>query len=155
VEAHQDVVRSRLAFWWACALAAPPVAAIVAAAGWTMPVGEPAHDLVAIALWSIAEEIVFRGAVQPALAKRFGAGLQRGSGSALRVTPANVATSALFAALHLWRHPAAVALAILPVSLVYGVARDASGRVWPAAALHLYFNLLLYAASWLHLGAGR
>jgi membrane protease YdiL (CAAX protease family) len=34
------------------------------------------------------------------------------------------------------------------VSLVYGFARERTGRVAPAALLHLWFNVLLYAASW-------
>jgi membrane protease YdiL (CAAX protease family) len=91
---------------------------------------------------------VFRGAVQPAIARI----TQRGA--AAWITPANALTSLLFAALHLWRHPAVVAALIFPVSLVYGRARELSGRTWPAATLHLYFNLLLYAASAL-LAAGR
>ena len=141
------------AFWWASALAAPPIAFAVAAAGYPMAVHEPLRDLALIALWSVAEEIAFRGALQPALARalerRFGPRADAGW-----LTPANLLTSALFAAFHLWRHPLAVAVGVFPVSLVYGKARELSGRWWPAALLHLAFNLLLYAASW-HLAAGR
>src|SRR6185295_12706016 len=135
------------AFWWACALAAPPIAVAVAAAGFPMARHAPLPDIALIALWSVAEEIVFRGALQPAIARalerRFGPALQ-----AAWLTPANLATSALFAASHLWRHPWPVALGVFPVSLVYGKARELSGRWWPAAVLHVAFNLLLYAASW-------
>lgn len=141
------------AFWWACALGAPPIAVAVAAAGYPMAVHDPLRDLVLLALWSVAEEIVFRGALQPTLARAF----ERGLGPRVGrwwLTPANLATSALFAAFHLWRHPLAVAAAVFPVSLVYGKARELCGRWWPAALLHLAFNLLLYAASWL-LAAGR
>jgi len=136
------------AFWWLCALGAPPVAFAVAAAGYPMAVRDPLRDLALIALWSVAEEIVFRGALQPALARAF----ERRLGASWRaslLTPANLATSAVFAAFHLWRHPLEVAIGVFPVSLVYGKAREMSGRWWPAAALHLAFNLLLYAASWL------
>ena len=135
------------AFWWSCAVAAPPVAFAVAASGYPMAVGEAARDLALIGLWSVSEEIVFRGALQPALARAF-AGRFPSMRPLAWMTPANLATSALFAALHLWRHPFLGALAVFPVSLVYGRARELSGRWWPAAALHLFFNLLLYAASW-------
>jgi len=140
-------------FWWACALGAPPIAYAVAAAGYPMAARDPLRDLAVIALGSVAEEIVFRGALQPALARAFA----RRPGSHWRaalLTPANLVTSLVFAAFHLWRHPLAVAIGVFPVSLVYGKARELSGRWWPAALLHLWFNLLLYAASWL-LAGGR
>jgi len=140
------------AFWRACVLVAPPIALAVAAAGFTMARHEPLRDIAFIALWSFAEEIVFRGALQPALARAFARRFGP-EGQARWLTPANLATSVLFAALHLWRHPVAVAAGVLPVSLVYGKARELSGRWWPAALLHLYFNVLLYAASWLPLGS--
>ena len=140
-------------FWWACVLAAPPIAFAVAAAGFSMATPDPLRDLTSLALWSVAEEIVFRGALQPALARA----LERRFGPHRRnamITPANLLTSLVFAGFHLWRHPLAVAIGVFPVSLVYGKARELSGRWWPAALLHLAFNLLLYAASWL-LAGGR
>ena len=146
-------VAAARAFWWASALAALPIAFAVAAFGYPMAAREPAADLAAIALWSVAEEIVFRGALQPALARAF----DRSGTAAARwttLTPANLVTSVVFAAFHLWRHPLAVALGVFPVSLVYGKARELSGRWWPAALLHVWFNALLYAASW-WLAAGR
>ena len=134
-------------FCAAAAIAAVPIAYGVAAAGYGVATRDPALDLAIIALWSVAEEIVFRGAIQPAIARV----MKRGASA--WITPANALTSLLFAALHLWRHPVAVAALIFPVSLVYGRARELSGRVWPAALLHLLFNGLLYAASWLRAGA--
>ena len=125
------------------AVVAVPVAWAVAAAGYGVATHEPLRDLAVLALWSLAEEIVFRGALQPAIARRFDRGARFG------ITPANAVTSLVFAVLHLWRHPPLVALAVFPVSLVYGRARELSGRVWPAALLHVEFNGLLYAASWL------
>lgn len=133
----------RHAFWWACALVAPPVALAAAAAGFAMKVGDVPRNVAAIVVWSVAEEIVFRGWLQPRLAHAFGAHWPRGP-----LTAANAATSVVFAALHVWRHSAWLALAVFPVSLVYGAARERSGRIAPSAALHVYFNLLLYAASW-------
>jgi CAAX protease family protein len=139
-------------FWWTCALAAPPVAFLVAAAGYPMATADPARDLTMLALWSVLEEIVFRGLLQPALARAFER-RQMPMGST-PLTPANLVASVLFAAFHLWRHPRAVALGVFPVSLLYGKARELSGHWWPAAVLHLGFNVALYAASW-GLAGGR
>jgi hypothetical protein len=139
-------------FWWACALGAPPIAYAVAAAGYPMAMThDPLRDLALIALASVLEEIVFRGALQPALARAFARGSSRQGDSLL--TRANVVTSVLFAAFHLWRHPLAVAIGVFPISLIYGKARELSGRWWPAALLHLGFNVALYAASWLLAGS--
>ena len=151
---RQNERRRAFVFWSFCVLAAPLIGFGTAAAGFGMSIIDPLRDVALIVLASVAEEIVFRGAVQPTLA----AWLER---HAVSVPPgrralsvANVATSLLFAALHLWSHPFAIAAAVLPVSLVFGRARELSGRTWPAAALHVYFNLLLYAASAL-LAGGR
>ena len=150
----QNERRWTLVFWSLCVLAAPPIAFATAAAGFAMSVADPLRDVALIVLASVAEEIVFRGALQPALAtwlERHAAAAARGRAP---LTVANVATSLLFAAFHLWGHPLAIAAAVFPVSLVFGRARELSGRTWPAAALHVYFNLLLYAASAL-LAGGR
>jgi membrane protease YdiL (CAAX protease family) len=151
----QNQRRWAFVFWSLCVLAAPPIAFATAAAGFGMSVAEPLRDVALIVLASVAEEIVFRGALQPALAGWLERRSERaGRRGAALLTPANVATSLLFAAFHLWGHPLAVAAAVFPVSLVLGRARELSGRTWPAASLHVYFNLLLYAASAL-LAAGR
>lgn len=127
----------------AAVLLALPGAWLAASLGFGLPVREPARDIVVLALWSVAEEVVFRGGLQPAIARALG----RGKGGA--ITPANALTSVLFALFHLWRHPPVVAALVFPVSLVYGRVRELSGRVWPSALLHVAFNLLLYGASWL------
>jgi membrane protease YdiL (CAAX protease family) len=106
-------------------------------------VHEPLRDLAALVAWSVAEEIVFRGGLQPLLARRLG-----DRGRQWPITPANAATSVVFAALHAWRHGPWVALGVFPVSLLYGLVRERTGRVAPAAALHVWFNALLYLASW-------
>lgn len=134
-------------FCAAAVIVAVPIAWGVAAAGYGVATREPLRDLAVMALWSVAEEIVFRGALQPAIARRID------NEPRLGVTPANVATSLVFAALHLLRHPPLVALFVFPVSLVYGKARELSGHVLPAIMLHLAFNALLYAASWLRAAA--
>lgn len=130
-------------FACACVAVAIPSAWAVAALGHGLTVQEPRQDIAVLLLWSVAEEIVFRGALQPAIARA----LPR-AGSAW-ITPANALTSLLFALLHLWRHPPIVAALVYLVSLVYGRMRELSGRVWPAALLHFVFNMLLYGASWL------
>jgi membrane protease YdiL (CAAX protease family) len=140
-------VVSAVVFCTAAAVVAIPVAWVVAAAGFGMAIGEPKRDLISLALWSVGEEIVFRGALQPTLARRID------GGATLGITHANAVTSVVFAALHVWRHPLLVAILVFPVSLVYGKARELSGRVWPAALLHVTFNACLYASSWLHAGA--
>lgn len=130
-------------FWFGSVLIAPPVAWIVAAAGYGLARGDPWHDLAYLGLWSVAEEVVFRGGLQRALLPKLAA---RAGG----ISAANLGASLLFACAHLWTHPALVALGVLPVSLVLGAAYERSGRRLVAPiALHLYFNGLLYASTWL------
>ncbi|MDQ2927996.1 MAG: CPBP family glutamic-type intramembrane protease, partial [Pseudomonadota bacterium] len=124
------------------AIVAPGVALGVAAAGFGIAARDPLADVASITLWSVAEELVFRGAVQPGLLR-----WPAMRSETFFVTRANALTSLLFAAFHVWRHPLAVALGVFPVSLVLGRAREKSGLVGPPALLHIYFNLLLYAAT--------
>ena len=84
---------SPAAFWWACAIAAPPIAFAVAAAGFAMATTDPLRDIAVIGLVSVAEEIVFRGALQPALDRAF-AGRLPSRWQASFLTPANLATPA-------------------------------------------------------------
>lgn len=140
---HPDPARRLATFYWIAVLAAPPIAGALAANGLGMAVVEPWRDLAFLALWSVIEEIVFRGGVQAALLRREGSGFQACS-------TANLVASALFAGAHAWAHPPLVALGMFPVSLVLGTAYEGSGRrLAPPIALHLYFNAALYATSWL------
>src|SRR6187455_2928970 len=107
---------SPAAFWWACAIAAPPIAFAVAVAGFAMETTDPLRDVALIAFASIVEEIVFRGALQPALDRAF-AGRLPGRWQAGVLTPANLVTSTVFAAFHLWRHPLVVAGRLAPPRL--------------------------------------
>ena len=124
----------------------PPVAALAAAGGFTIPVGAAwPRDLALLLAWSVFEEIVFRGGVQPALA-RWSALARHGPWCGL--SAANLVTSLLFVAAHLWSKAPAAALALLPVSLLLGASLERSGgRLWVPVALHAYFNLALYAMS--------
>jgi len=131
------------AFWWACALAAPPLAALNAQLGFGVALDTPWRTLGLLVLASIVEEIVFRGGLQRLL-RHWPAGRM----SWQSISAANALTSAVFALAHLWNHPPLVALGVLPVSLLLGWAYERSGqRLAPPIALHLYFNLALFVAS--------
>jgi len=131
------------AFWWACALAAPAVAALAAHFGFGIALDTPWRTLAMLVLASIAEEIVFRGGLQRLLLHwRVG---QRNWQS---ISAANALTSSVFALAHLWAHPPLVALGVLPVSLLLGWAYERSGqRLAPPIFLHVYFNVMLFIAS--------
>ena len=129
-------------FVWLCVLAAPPLAWIAARLGFGLTLADPWREGAVLLIASVAEEIVFRGGVQTALLR-----WPALRATTLSVSHANVVTSLLFAAFHLWRHPLAVALGVFPVSLALGHVREASGRVWPAAFLHVVFNASLCAAT--------
>lgn len=131
------------AFWWACGLATPPLAALAAQLGYGVALDAPWRVLGLLVLASIAEEVVFRGGMQRLLL-RWPAGRM----SWYAVSAANALTSVAFALAHLWNHPPFAALGVLPVSLLLGWAYERSGqRLVPPVALHLYFNLALFAAS--------
>lgn len=85
--------------------------------------------------WPLLEEVVFRGTLQPRLARTtWGARENWG------ITTANVVTSVLFAGAHLAAHDAALAAATFFPSLVFGYFRDRYGSIWPGAALHVFYN---------------
>ena len=130
-------------FWWACALATPPLAALAAHLGFGVGLDTPWRTLGLLALASIVEEIVFRGGLQRLLRR-----WPTGRTSWRSISAANVLTSAVFALAHLWNHPPLAALGVLPVSLLLGWAYERSGqRLAPPIVLHLYFNLALFVAS--------
>ncbi len=85
--------------------------------------------------WPVLEEFVFRGAIQPRLA-RTAWGTRENWG----ITTANVATSVLFAAAHRVAHAPALAAATFAPSLVLGYFRDRYDSVVPAAALHVFYH---------------
>lgn len=88
----------------------------------------------------IAEEIVFRGGIQPALL-RTRVGVRRVLGCSV----ANLATSALFALAHLPFHPPLWALATFAPSLVFGHLRERYASVIPAVLLHVFYNAGYFA----------
>lgn len=129
---------------WATVLAAAPLAWLLAVLGHGMAVTQPLRDVPLLLLLASAEELVFRGGLQAWLAQRPGFAARR-----FGLSGANLLTSLVFSAAHLWAHPPLLALAVFPVSLLLGASFEQSGRLWLPAALHAWFNLALYAASWL------
>jgi uncharacterized protein len=99
--------------------------------------------VLAVLIYPVLEEWLFRGLVQPAL----GAALRRRSIPA-PLALANLLTSGLFSAAHLFAHPAEwAALSFFP-SLVFGFFRDRYQRIGPGIGLHGFYNAgyVLFAA---------
>ena len=130
---------------------AVPVAWAAERLGFGAPLREPLRDLALLVVTALAEEIVFRGGLQPLLAGWRVIGPRRIMPG---ISAANALTSLVFAAAHLWAHPPLHALAVLPVSLLLGASLERSGRLWVPAALHVWFNLLLCAAGVLRAWSG-
>ena len=93
----------------------------------------PAVVLYALLLYPLVEEWVFRGQLQPWL----GVALPGGFGP---LSWANLATSVVFAALHLLFHPPLWAAGVLLPSLVFGFFRDRHGRLTAPVLLHGVYN---------------
>ena len=101
--------------------------------------GAAVHGWAALALLVLLqplfEELLFRGLVQGKLLARAW-GRRRCAG----LTGANLATSALFTALHFASHPPLWAAGVLLPSLLFGYFRDRHDSVYPAIALHVFYN---------------
>jgi len=90
----------------------------------------------------VAEELVFRGVLQGQLLR-----LSEGRRVA-GLTLANLATTAGFVAVHLLAQPPAWALAVAAPSLLLGHLRERLGSVWPAVALHAFYNAGFGLTAW-------
>jgi membrane protease YdiL (CAAX protease family) len=101
----------------------------------TAPPVDPLRLASLVVAWPLIEEWLFRGHVQPWLARR-----AWGARAVWGITVANVATSALFAAAHLLAHAPAWALATFAPSLVFGYFRDRHNSIVPGVALHVFYN---------------
>lgn len=127
---------------FALAAAAGPLAWLVAALAlgvrpdpaWAF-FADPARFVGLAVAWPLLEEGMFRGVLQPALARTRG-----GAREAWGITTANAATSVLFAAAHLVTHAPAWAATMVVPSLAFGYFRDRYGSVAPPAALHVFYN---------------
>ena len=128
--------------WAWIAAGAMPVAWGLAHLGHGLPVRQMLPDLAWLLMLSVSEELVFRGGLQTALLRRPPLAERR-----CGISGANLVTSLVFSAAHLWAHAPLHALGVLPVSLLLGAALEQTGRLWVPTALHVWFNLALYAAS--------
>lgn len=121
------------------ALAAGPVAWFALASGAGANPGwiaaDPLRFLSLVAAWPLLEEALFRGAIQPALART-----AWGAREAWGLTTANVATSVIFALAHLVTHAPEWAAAALVPSLAFGHFRDRYRSIAPGAVLHVFYN---------------
>lgn len=133
--------------WWrdwqfAAAWVAAPLAWWILARLVGMPLGDPGW--VARSPWlftwlvllgPMLEEWVFRGWLQPGLARRM-------ARARWPVAPllANLVTSLIFAALHGLSHPAPWAAAVVLPSLVFGHFRQRHGGLGSPIALHVGYN---------------
>ncbi len=92
--------------------------------------------LMVVLLYPLLEELAFRGFLQSWLLERpaFARHLVPG------ITHANLLTSLLFAAAHLFNQPPLWALSVFMPSLVFGFFRDRYNLVWPSVLLHCWYN---------------
>jgi len=98
--------------------------------------------LFAVLIYPLLEEIVFRGALQGFLMERLsGKRLPHWLGG---LSLANLITSLVFAAMHLFNQsPLWAALIFIP-SLVFGWAREATGGLLAPVLLHMFYNAGFY-----------
>ena len=86
-------------------------------------------------LYPILEEFIFRGGLQSELHKR-----EKLSRSVVGLSLANVITSTVFAAMHLFNQPPLWAALVFFPSLVFGWTRDRYGNIQAAIMLHSTYN---------------
>ena len=86
-----------------------------------------------ILLYPILEEILFRGLIQPTIAKQF-------SKNWLIISQANLITSALFVSLHFISHPPLWALAVVIPSITFGYIQERVNHILAPITLHTTYN---------------
>ena len=86
-----------------------------------------------ILLYPILEEILFRGLIQPTIAKQF-------SKNWLMISQANLITSALFVSLHFINHPPLWALAVVIPSITFGYIQERVNHILAPITLHTTYN---------------
>ena len=106
---------------------------------WLLPEPGLTPSLRFLALSALAEEVVFRLLLQGEIHR-----LMRGTILLPGLSLANIATSAIFAAVHLVHHPPLWALSVFFPSLVFGWAMDRYHSVLPPVLLHFCYNLLYF-----------
>ncbi|AFU99110.1 abortive infection protein [Simiduia agarivorans SA1 = DSM 21679] len=109
---------------------------VALALGAWMPVSLTPFQLVLLViLFPLLEEIVFRGLVQPLIARHWRARWQQ-------LSLANMATSALFALAHVAsRGPSPLTVGVFIPSLLFGHAAESNrGKLGAPIAMHMAFN---------------
>jgi membrane protease YdiL (CAAX protease family) len=98
------------------------------------PIDAPLVFLYPALVYPVIEEWLFRGLLQGYLQNRL-----KNQGIGI-VSYANLLTSLLFSALHLFSHPPLWAGAVLVPSLIFGYFKDRTGRLGAPIALHVFYN---------------
>lgn len=93
----------------------------------------PIQLLNLVLLYPVVEEIIFRGMVQPYIANRQ-------PHKVLKLSVANLLTSALFASIHLLNQPVIWALATFFPSLIFGYCKERYQILLPSILLHITYN---------------
>ena len=107
--------------------------------------------LTSVILYPIIEEFAFRGFVQSwLLEKKFLKASFFKVGFLKALSGANVITSMLFAAMHLFNQPPVWAALVFAPSLVFGYLRERYNAVIPSVVIHSWYNL---GFLWLFSGA--
>ena len=102
--------------------------------------------LVSVLIWQpFIEELLFRGVIQGQVSK-----YKWGQAKILHITSANIITSFLFVAIHLFNSPLLWSLAIFIPSLLYGYFKDMFNSVYPAIVLHGVYNALVIIALYIN-----
>ncbi len=95
--------------------------------------------LISILIWQpLIEELLFRGIIQGQFAK-----YKWGQPVILKFTVANIATSVLFAGMHMLHSSPMWSLMIFLPSLLYGYFRDEFKSVYPSMVLHSSYNFMV------------
>ena len=81
----------------------------------------------------VLEEVLFRGVLQPWIATKYTKKL-------IKISHANIITSATFALLHLFTQPVLMALCTFIPSLIFGFAKERYSRLLPSIILHSSYN---------------
>ncbi len=95
----------------------------------------PWRFVAVVAIYPLLEEIVFRGWLQPSLAKHLQHRALPG------ISAANFVASSLFAAAHLIHQAPPQAFATFFPSLVFGHLRERFGSIVPCVLMHAFYNL--------------
>lgn len=127
-----------LQFWLAMGAALPVWGALLAfaphpALDLAWPLDAPASFLLLALVYPVAEEIIFRGALQEWLGDHLPSALGP-------LSLANLGTSIVFAALHFIYHPPLWAASVFVPSLLFGYFKDRTGSLQAPILLHIFYN---------------